>query len=221
MKRFPFFAVAATVMAFTATVGAQGPKAGTTGATKAHTGTQTPKTGGTSAPKGGAQAGAKKATASGQSASTKTNQGKSGKTSTTTSTGDSTETTTSTDTTAAADAPEPNAVSLKIGKNPAQLAKIQPQLDALGLTLDEATKGFRNQGQFIAALNAAKNRNLDFLALQEAMTVEGMSLGQAAKKVQNTPPAPEPPPADTGTTGTTSTTSTSSTSSTSTSTTPQ
>src|SRR5688572_4231634 len=221
MKRFPFFAVAATVMAFTATVGAQGPKAGTTGAMKAHAGTQTTKTGGTSAPKGGAQAGAKKATASGQSASTKTNQGKSGKTSTTTSTGDSTETTTSTDTTAAADAPEPNAVSLKIGKNPAQLAKIQPQLDALGLTLDEATKGFRNQGQFLAALNAAKNRNLDFLALQEAMTVEGMSLGQAAKKVQNTPPAPEPPPADTGTTGTTSTTSTSSTSSTSTSTTPQ
>ena len=77
---------------------------------------------------------------------------------------------------------------LKIGKNPAQLAKIQPQLDALGLTLEEATKGFRNQGQFIAALNAAKNHNLDFVALQEAMTVDGMSLGQAAKKVANTPP---------------------------------
>ena len=82
---------------------------------------------------------------------------------------------------------------MKIGKNPAQLAKIQPQLDALGLTLEEATKGFRNQGQFIAALNAAKNHNLDFVALQEAMTVDGLSLGQAAKKVANTPPPAETP----------------------------
>jgi hypothetical protein len=84
------------------------------------------------------------------------------------------------------------------------MAKIQPQLDALGLTLDEATKGFRNQGQFIAALNAATNRNLDFVALQEAMTLDGMSLGQAAKKVANTPPPTETPDgdADAGTGGT-------------------
>jgi hypothetical protein len=94
---------------------------------------------------------------------------------------------------------------MKINKNPAQLAKIQPQLDALGLTLEEATSGFRNQGQFIAALNAAKNRNLDFVALQEAMTVEGMSLGQAAKKVANTPPPAETPEGDAGTGGTGST----------------
>ena len=93
-------------------------------------------------------------------------------------------------------------MSLKLGKNPAQLARIQPQLDALGLTLEEATKGFRNQGQFIAALNAARNHNLDFVALQEAMTVEGMSLGQAAKKVANTPPPAETPEGDAGTGGT-------------------
>jgi len=61
----------------------------------------------------------------------------------------------------------------------------------MGLTLEEATAGFRNQGQFIAALNVSKNRGLDFVALQEAMTVDGLSLGQAAKKVLNTPPAPE------------------------------
>jgi hypothetical protein len=70
------------------------------------------------------------------------------------------------------------------------------------LTLEEATKGFRNQGQFIAALNAAKNHNLDFVALQEAMTVDGMSLGQAAKKVANTPPPAETPDGDAGTGGT-------------------
>jgi len=97
-----------------------------------------------------------------------------------------------------ADAPANN-LATKITNNPAQLAKIQPQLDALGLTLDEATAGFRNQGQFIAALNAAKNRNLDFVALQEAMTVEGLSLGQAAKKVANTPPPAETPDGDAGT----------------------
>jgi hypothetical protein len=101
----------------------------------------------------------------------------------------------------------PNPVSIKIGKNPAQLAKIQPQLDALGLTLEAASAGFRNQGQFIAALNVATNRNLDFVALQEAMTVEGLSLGQAAKKVANTPPPAETPDGDagSGSTGTGST----------------
>jgi hypothetical protein len=97
-----------------------------------------------------------------------------------------------------ADAPANN-LATKLTNNPAQLAKIQPQLDALGLTLEEATAGFRNQGQFIAALNAAKNRNLDFVALQEAMTVEGLSLGQAAKKVANTPPPAETPEGDAGT----------------------
>lgn len=44
MMRLPF-AVAVTIMAFTATVNAQGPKAGTVGATKAHVGTQSPKSG--------------------------------------------------------------------------------------------------------------------------------------------------------------------------------
>jgi len=42
--------------------------------------------------------------------------------------------------------------------------------------------------------------------LQQAMTVDGLSLGQAAKKILNAPPAPEAPAGDsttgTGTTGT-------------------
>jgi hypothetical protein len=92
-------------------------------------------------------------------------------------------------------------VSIKIGKNAALLAKIQPQLDALGLTLEEATAGFRNQGRFIAALNVAKNRNLDFLAIQEAMA-GGASLGQAAKNAPPAPTAPTAPAGDTSTTGT-------------------
>jgi hypothetical protein len=65
------------------------------------------------------------------------------------------------------------------------------------MTLEQASAGFRNQGQFIAALNASKNRGLPFAELQKAMTMDGMSLGQAAKYVQTLPPAPAP------TTGTT------------------
>ena len=192
MKLYRLFTVTAAAVALASTASAQGKGAG---APKApHVTTSAPKAGGTAThgPKAGSTStGSGKSTGAGQASTKKpetttasNSHGKSGKG---TGGSDETSTTTPTDTTAAADAPEPNAVSLKIGKNPAQLAKIQPQLDALGLTLEEATKGFRNQGQFIAALNAAKNHNLDFVALQEAMTVDGMSLGQAAKKVANTP----------------------------------
>ncbi len=71
------------------------------------------------------------------------------------------------------------------------------------MSIEEASTGFRNQGQFIAALNASKNRGIDFVQLKEAMTVDGLSLGQAAKQVRNAPPAaPAPAPTGTGTTGT-------------------
>jgi hypothetical protein len=87
------------------------------------------------------------------------------------------------------------------------------------MSIEEASAGFRNQGQFIAALNASKNRQIDFIQLKQAMTVDGMSLGQAAKQVQNAP-APAPAPAGsgttTGTTGTGTTTGSTSTSGTST-----
>jgi hypothetical protein len=73
------------------------------------------------------------------------------------------------------------------------------------MSIEEASTGFRNQGQFVAALNASKNRGIDFVQLKEAMTVDGLSLGQAAKQVRNAPPAapaPAPTGSGTGTTGT-------------------
>jgi predicted component of type VI protein secretion system len=205
MKLYRLFTVTAAAVALTSTASAQGKSAS---APKApHVTTSAPKAGGTTThgPKAGTSAGASQASTKKPASTTASaSHGKSGKhASSSTTEGTST---TSTGTTATADAPPPNHVALKISNNPAQLAKIQPQLDALGLTLDEATKGFRNQGQFIAALNASTNRGIDFVALQEAMTVEGLSLGQAAKKIQNTPPEPEPEttPAPTSTpTGTT------------------
>ena len=96
----------------------------------------------------------------------------------------------------------PNALSMKLGKNPAQLAKVQAMLPE-GMTLEAATAGFRNQGQFIAALNASKNQGVTFADLQQAMTVDGLSLGQAVKQLRNAPAeAPEAPQTTTTTTST-------------------
>jgi hypothetical protein len=92
---------------------------------------------------------------------------------------------------------------MKLSSNPSQLAKVQTMLPD-NMTLEQASSGFRNQGQFIAALNASKNRGLPFADLQKAMTVDGMSLGQAAKMVKAMPPAVAPAPGTTTpTTGTT------------------
>ena len=112
--------------------------------------------------------------------------------STSTSTSSGTTTTTASTGTTSTPPPtfEPNAISTKISKNPSQLTKVKGMLPT-GMTIEEASTGFRNQGQFIAALNASRNQGLDFVQLKDAMTVDGLSLGQAAKQVR-TVPAPAP-----------------------------
>lgn len=122
-------------------------------------------------------------------ATTRTNNGKPSRTS-------STSTRTTTPTTA------PNPISTKISAKPEQLARITAMLPA-GMTVEQASAGFRNQGQFIAALNASQNRGIDFAKLQTAMTVDGLSLGQAVKQLRAAEPAPA---ATTPTTPTTPTT---------------
>jgi hypothetical protein len=55
------------------------------------------------------------------------------------------------------------------------------------MTLEQASAGFRNQGQFIAALNASKNQGIAFDQLQKAMTGEHpVSLGQAIEQLKGT-----------------------------------
>jgi hypothetical protein len=82
------------------------------------------------------------------------------------------------------------------------LAQVKGMLPGT-MSLEEASAGFRNQGQFIAALNAARNKGIDFVQLKDAMTLDGLSLGQAAKQVRNAPPvAPTTGTTGTGTTGT-------------------
>jgi hypothetical protein len=93
---------------------------------------------------------------------------------------------------------QPNAISTKISGKADQLARVTAMLPQ-GMTLEQATAGFKNQGQFIATLNASKNHTLSFADLQKAVTVDGLSVGQAVKKVKATP-APAPAPATTPTT---------------------
>jgi hypothetical protein len=95
-------------------------------------------------------------------------------------------TTTTTTTTTAGTTTGTNALATKISNNPNQLARISTMLPQ-GMTLDQATAGFRNQGQFIAALNASKNQGVPFADLQKAMTVDGLSLGQAVRDLKAAP----------------------------------
>src|SRR5438105_11979482 len=67
----------------------------------------------------------------------------------------------------------------RIEQNPALKSKLQSMLPA-GTDLKTAASGFRNQGQFIAALHVSKNLGIPFDQLKAKMTGSTpMSLGQA------------------------------------------
>jgi len=74
--------------------------------------------------------------------------------------------------------------------------------------MDQAALGFRNQGQFIAALNASKRLGIPFADLKTAMVTNHNSLGQAIqagrRNTATTPPTGTTTPGTT-TTGTTTT----------------
>jgi hypothetical protein len=54
-----------------------------------------------------------------------------------------------------------------------------------GMTLAQASSGFRNQGQFIAALHVSQNHNIPFADLKQAMTgPNALSLGQAIQTLR-------------------------------------
>jgi hypothetical protein len=189
MNAFRLFATAAAIAVISVPVSAQGksgnkaakaPTQVQRGGSQGHGGGKAGSTAGGAksvrATDTGAKAGPSKTTRSGSPTNTASGSGTAPTSGTTPST---------------APAPAPTVptspLAVKISKNPNQLARVNAMLPA-GMTLDEATAGFRNQGQFIAALNASKNRGVSFVDLQKAMTVDGMSLGQAAKQLKNAPP---------------------------------
>jgi hypothetical protein len=74
----------------------------------------------------------------------------------------------------------------RIAANTALAAKLTPLLPS-GMTLADAAAGFKNQGQFIAALHAAKDLNVSFADLKAEMTGSAHdSLGQAIHDLKPT-----------------------------------
>ena len=65
--------------------------------------------------------------------------------------------------------PSLNAVGRKISSNPQLSAEVNTLLPT-GMTLSQASKGFRSEEQFLAALHASKNLTIPFAQLQMEMT---------------------------------------------------
>lgn len=84
----------------------------------------------------------------------------------------------------AARAEEGGAIAARIARNPQLEARLKAMLPS-GMTLEQAAEGFRNQGQFVAALEASKNHNIPFDQLKREMTGDNaLSLGQAIQKLR-------------------------------------
>jgi hypothetical protein len=77
-----------------------------------------------------------------------------------------------------------NPIARKITSHPQLAAKVHALLPA-GLTLNQASKGFKNQGQFLAALHASKDLNIPFAQLKAEMTGKDHdSLGAAIQELK-------------------------------------
>jgi hypothetical protein len=92
--------------------------------------------------------------------------------------------------------------------NSAQETRLLAQLPP-GSTIEDASRGFKNRGQFIAAVNASTNHNIPFDQLKTAMTgiapgaieptLAPMSLGQAIQSLKGTVATTPATPPTTGT----------------------
>ena len=69
-----------------------------------------------------------------------------------------------------------------VPKNPKLTARLQGMLP--GMTVEQAAAGFKNQGQFIAAVNAAHNHDISFGDLKKRMVDGKLSLGQALHELK-------------------------------------
>jgi hypothetical protein len=87
--------------------------------------------------------------------------------------------TATTRTSATTSAQTTNPIATRISRNP-RLANRLTRMLPDGMTLATASNGFRNRGQFIAALHVSQNLGIPFADLKAAMTGETpVSLGQA------------------------------------------
>jgi len=70
-----------------------------------------------------------------------------------------------------------------VPKNAKLVARLQAMLP-LGMTVEQAALGFKNQGQFIAAVNVANNHGISFVDLKTRMVDGGLSLGQSIQQLK-------------------------------------
>lgn len=70
-----------------------------------------------------------------------------------------------------------------VPKNPKLQAKLLAMLPP-GTTLNDAAAGFKNQGQFVAAVHVSNNLGVPFTELRTRMVDQGLSLGQAIQMVR-------------------------------------
>lgn len=82
-----------------------------------------------------------------------------------------------------ATAPMMNPIAAKIAAKPQLNARITSMLPT-HVSLDQASRGFKNQGQFIAALHVSKNLGIPFKDLKSDMTTKHMSLGQSIQDLK-------------------------------------
>ncbi len=76
-------------------------------------------------------------------------------------------------------------VQQKLQKNTNLADKLRTRLPK-NTDLMDAAEGFRNLGQFVAAVNVSNNLGLDFTELKTRMVDDGMSLGQAIQDGKKT-----------------------------------
>ena len=74
----------------------------------------------------------------------------------------------------------------KIAMNETLTARLEPLLVGTTLTTETATEGWRNQGQFVAAMNAAQREGISFEALRTEMVTNQKSLPDAIAAVKAT-----------------------------------
>jgi hypothetical protein len=108
-------------------------------------------------------------------------------------------TTTDTETTASSDSKGRGQLPLgeKIALNKTLKARLDALLVGSTLTYDQATTGWKNQGQLVAAMNAAKNNNVSFASLYTEIVTNGKSRDAAVAFLK---PAPTPTTTTTTTT---------------------
>jgi hypothetical protein len=72
----------------------------------------------------------------------------------------------------------PSSIGQRIATRPQLASRLEPLLPA-GATLETSAEGFRNEGEFIAALHVSHNLGIPFEELKDQMVDRPQSLGQA------------------------------------------